>query len=116
MLINALPPESLTLTALRNSAGDAPVQQEAAPADPAEGRWSSTEMLMALLVDEVRLLRWTTVAANAGSNAAGSPPDPVGRPGAKPRRKRLSMKDRLRLDPRLRQKAAEEGKDIPALE
>ena len=69
-------------------------------------------MLLALLVDEVRLLRWTTVAASAGS-AAGTPPDPVARPGAKPRKKRLSMKDRMRLDPRLRKKAAEEGLEIP---
>jgi hypothetical protein len=73
-------------------------------------------MLLALLVDEVRLLRWTTVAASAGGNAAGSPPDPVQRPGARPRRKRLSMKDRLRLDPRLRKRAAEGGLEIPALE
>ena len=115
MLINALPPESMTLTELRNAAQDDP-DAEAPPSDPSAGRWSSPEMLLALLVDEVRLLRWTMIAANAGSTAAGTPPDPVGRPGAKPRKKRLSMKDRLRLDPRLRKKAAEEGLEIPELE
>lgn len=113
MLVNALPPESLTLTELRNAAPEDP---EAAPADPSSGRWSSPEMLLALLVDEVRLLRWATVAANAGGSAAGKPPDPVQRPGAKPRKKRLSLQDRMRLDPRLRDKAAVGDLEIPAPE
>lgn len=116
MLISALPPESLTLTELRNAAQEDPDAPAAEPVDPSSGRWSSPEMLLALLVDEVRLLRWTMIASNAGSTAAGSPPDPVGRPGAKPRKKRLSVKDRLRLDPRLRKKVAEEGLEIPELE
>lgn len=103
VLVDGLPPESLTMTAIRNSApeprGDEPVTEF----DAAQGRWSSAEMLMATMIDEIRLLRWTYVSAHA-KNGGGAPPEPVRRPGGTARRprSRLTAEQRRALDPRLR--------------
>lgn len=77
VLIHGLPPESATMTALRNANPDA----EPAESDPAKGRWAQLEMLVALLVDEVRTLTWVTTSANSEKGKAGDRPEPLPRPG-----------------------------------
>lgn len=77
VLIHGLPPESATMTALRNTNPDA----TPAETDPAKGRWAQLEMLVALLIDEVRILRWVTSAANSEKGKAGDQPEPLPRPG-----------------------------------
>jgi hypothetical protein len=102
VLVDFLPPESATHTALRNEAPEPAA--DAAPFDAAKGRWSALEMLLATLIDETRLLRWVYVSAHSEKGASGGAPDPVRRPGAEPRRSRgqLTPEQRRMLDPRLR--------------
>ncbi len=101
------------MTKLRN---DAPPPEEGdgrPAADPAKGRWSAQEMLLAAMVDEQRLSRWLFVQANSRGGKT-APPAPIKRPGAAPARKRMSLKDRLRLDPRMRLTAAKSRQMTPA--
>lgn len=84
-LIRHLPPESATKTALRNKMSDAEIKQAAKSGDPSQGQWSQLEMLIALLIDSVREVGHITAAA-AGSKKSKSP-DPVPRPGVKPKGK-----------------------------
>ncbi len=107
-LIRHLPPESATKTALRNAMPDTQVKDMSQAADPARGQWSQAEMLLALLVDAVRNLTYTTVRLQAGGKA-GKPPQPVPRPGVKPRtprKKPLNAEQRELLFRRIR------GEDI----
>ena len=65
------------MTALRNTMPDAMDSD----ADAAEGRWSQTEMLLAALVDESRMLRWLYTTANSGDKSPPKQPEPIRRPG-----------------------------------
>lgn len=90
MLIEHLPPESATMTALRNAHPDA--VNDDGP-DPAEGRWSQLEMLAATIADELRNLRYVYTSANAGKGKKPTPPEPIPRPGVerkKPRKAKMS--------------------------
>lgn len=100
------------MTAIRNAAdGDGAPEPAGPPPDPAQGRWSLIEMLLAQVVDELRVNRWIFVQANSKPGTGGRPPEPLKRPGAKPRKRRLTLKERMRLDPRLRKAAAEAGEE-----
>ncbi|MEU0858412.1 hypothetical protein ABZ352_23680 [Streptomyces griseofuscus] len=109
MLIEHLPPESATKTAMRNAAPEADLEQVTADHRPDRAPWSGTEMLLAALTDEVRLLRMVTVAANGGKPGDFTP---TPRPGIPPtsapkQRKRLTDEQRAALDPRLRNQPKE---------
>jgi hypothetical protein len=110
VLIRHLPPESATKTALRNAMDDIETKQMAETADPSKGQWSQTEMLLALLIDTVRQLNHTTIRLQHGKKA-GKGPDPIPRPGVKPktpRRKTLTSAQRELLFRRIR------GEDLHA--
>lgn len=64
------------MTALRNANPD----EVGGDADPAEGRWSQAEMLLAAAVDEMRILRWLYVTAHS-DKAKPEQPKPIRRPG-----------------------------------
>lgn len=88
VLIEHLPPESATMTAIRNAHPDV----VSSDADPAQGRWSQDQMLLAQLVDEIRWLRWITVATNSSAGNTPPQPEPMPRPGvvsARPAARRL---------------------------
>lgn len=75
--------------------------------DAAKGRWSAEEMLLASVVDEIRVLQHLYVSAHAKQGQAGKPPAPLPRPGVRrgaprPRKPRLTDEQRRMLDPRLR--------------
>lgn len=93
------------MTAFRNAAPEPVVVPGAAVAEhePDKDPWSHTEMLLARVVDEVALLRWTTVAVTPGAKAPAVP-EPTRRPGYSGRRGRRGMtRDQAaRIDPRLR--------------
>ena len=101
-----LPPESATITAIRAGMTPDELDQCSEGADPEKGRWSSSEMLLAALVDEVRRFEHLYVAAHVKQGQAGKPPEPLPRPGEsrgrKVRRSRLTDAQRRMLDPRLR--------------
>ena len=105
--IERLPPESSTMTAIRN---DSPETSRSAPVDPnapARAPWSSDQMLTAQVIEELRLLRYSVDVFAAGKNAGSiPPPENVVRPGVKApegkKRKTLTPEQRRALDPRLR--------------
>lgn len=74
------------MTALRN-ATDTVTNEDA---DPAQARWSQSEMLLAALIDELRVLRYVYVSAQ--SKKKQPPPEPYPRPGVKKRSRKLSSK------------------------
>lgn len=82
-LIRHLPPESATKTALRNQMSDAEIKNAASDADPSQGQWSHQEMLIASLVDAVRINTFALRRLNGDKKAPA--PDPVPRPGVKPK-------------------------------
>lgn len=80
--ITHLPPESATMTALRN----ARPEPERGGGDPAEAPWSQMEILIAALVDEIRCLRHDyTVTHLAKGKRKPKEPEPIPRPGLKAR-------------------------------
>jgi hypothetical protein len=114
-LLEFLPPESATMTGIRVvrqravDRGDLPEVQ--GTGDPAEGPWSQLEMLVAGTIDELRGLQYMYLMAHSGKGARSKPPERVRRPGLRKRLPRLSMAERLALDPRMRRAAS---KDLAA--
>lgn len=101
VLADNLPPESATVTAMRNSVPED--ELSAQESHPEFGKWSSDQSLLALLVDEVRNLSWSYVQRH--SESAVPRPEPLRRPGvggSVRRGRRLSLATAMRLDPRLR--------------
>lgn len=77
VLIQGLPPESATMTALRNAhPGDL-----ATDADATKGQWSQGNMLRAQLIDDVRLLRWVMQTIHSKEGNGPDQPEPLPRPG-----------------------------------
>lgn len=108
ILIEHLPPESATKTAIRRTA----TPEQLAAATSADYRpdlapWSSLEMLTASLLDAVRMNTAALIAVNGGSQPSV---DPTPRPGIPPKqdgRTRLSEEQRRALDPRMRNQPRE---------
>lgn len=90
-LLRHLPPESATMTALRNANPDS--VGEDGP-DPAEGRWSQVEILLASAVDELRYLRHDYQSANTGKGRRRpKEPEPIRRPGLDRKRRKPRFSD-----------------------
>jgi hypothetical protein len=109
ILIEHLPPESHTKTAMRRAAPPADMAQATEDARPDLAPWSGAEMLLAALLDAVRLNTSVAIAA-----AGGKPGEftPTPRPGIPPKnastgRKSLTDEQRRVLDPRLRNQPKE---------
>ncbi|MEU2867747.1 hypothetical protein ABZ769_00855 [Streptomyces olivoreticuli] len=81
MLVEHLPPESATMTALRNAAPPADLDAQAEGADPSRGRWSQTELLLAQAIDAVNRLSHYYALVNTSGSKKPAPPAPVPRPG-----------------------------------
>lgn len=79
MLLDGLPQESLTKTAIRD--GMTLEQWQAMPASQAWGPWSHTDHLLARNADLMALVQWTLVALKAEKGKAPKPPEPMPRPG-----------------------------------
>ncbi|MFE0326331.1 hypothetical protein ACFW08_05880 [Streptomyces sp. NPDC058960] len=104
VLIEHLPPESATKTALRNSIPESDLEPATGDYRPDLAPWSGVEMLLAAVKDEVTMLRHVTVAANGGKPGEFTP---TPRPGIPPKsaqksRRALTDEQRRALDPRLR--------------
>jgi hypothetical protein len=104
VLVNHLPPESATITALRNSVTpEVAAMSSGMNNDPTKAQWSMVEMLLATIVDGQRNMQYLYTSAHSDKEP-GPPPEPMPRPGvkAKPTRRQLTMDQRRMLDPRLR--------------
>lgn len=93
VLIEHLPAESHTMTALRNELSDDELAEQADKGEPEKGRWSQLEQLTASLLDAVRRLEYVTICANTEKGKQPQPPDPTPRPGAKARRAKPKLSD-----------------------
>ncbi|WP_327712374.1 hypothetical protein OG912_32140 [Streptomyces sp. NBC_00464] len=107
VLIQHLPPESATKTALRNASPEPDPSAPAPEFRPDKAAWSSEMMLLADIKDQLVLARSVAIAA-----AGGTPPDftPTPRPGVAPASaspKRMTDEMRRALDPRLRNQPKE---------
>ncbi|MEU6990407.1 hypothetical protein ABZ953_07050 [Streptomyces sp. NPDC046465] len=84
ILIQHLPPESHTMTALRNQLSDEELAEQADKGEPEKGRWSQLEQLTASVVDATRRVEYVLLCTNIENKAKWpKPPEPVARPGAK---------------------------------
>lgn len=93
MLIQHLPPESHTMTALRNAMSDEELAEASEKADPEKGRWSQMEQLTAGVIDAVRRLEYTLICVNTEKKSQRpEAPKPIERPGTrKPAKKTEPM-------------------------
>lgn len=90
-LIEHLPPESHTMTALRNSMSDEELASASERAEPEQARWSQVEQLLALVADRVARLEYVLIAVNTEKRRQRpDPPEPIARPGAKPPKKKTA--------------------------
>ena len=92
VLIQNLPGESATMTALRNALTDEELAAQADKGEPEKGRWSQSEQLLATAVDALRRVEYVLRCANSEKKDHPDPPEPLRRPGAGPKatKKRLS--------------------------
>lgn len=91
--------------------GEAEPPDEDNVSDPADRPWSSEEMLLALIAEEIRNMQYMYVRTHAPKGTRIAPPTRIDRPGIRqaPAKSRLSLPQRMLLDPRLRQRVAETG-------
>ncbi|MET9950150.1 hypothetical protein ABZ135_01195 [Streptomyces sp. NPDC006339] len=94
VLIQHLPPESATMTALRNALSAEEYERQARGGKPEEGRWSMGEQLLAGISDGIRELQYILVVANSnGKGRKPRRPEPIRRPGVTPKPEREPMSD-----------------------
>jgi hypothetical protein len=85
VLVRALPPESATVTALRQvTEFESDVER-----DPEAEQWSRVEHLLAGVIDAVHQHSWIYVSAH--SDRAPDRPPPLPRPGVAPKKTRLTI-------------------------
>jgi hypothetical protein len=95
VLIQGLPPESRTMTALRNSMPEEELEEAAERAEPEKGRWSQVEQLLALVSDRVARLEHTVICALVEKSKHPPEPEPIRRPGVQAARKKAKKAEPL---------------------
>lgn len=94
VLIQNLPPESATMTVLRNELTAEEYERQARNGKPEEGRWSMSEQLLAGVTDALREIQYILVVANSdGKGRKPRRPEPIRRPGVAPKTTRQPMSD-----------------------
>jgi hypothetical protein len=93
VLIQHLPPESHTMTGLRNAMSDEELAEQADKGEPEKGRWSQAEQLLAVVADRLARVEYVLICANIEKKDQPDPPEPMRRPGAKPRKAKLKLTD-----------------------
>lgn len=88
-------------TAIRNDASESELAISSAKADPARGRWSATDSMLASILDEMRMGNWAYVQVHSEQSVPR--PEPIRRPGVSGRRgKLMTLEAAMKIDPRLR--------------
>jgi hypothetical protein len=94
VLIQRLPPESATWTALRNAMSDEELAEQAEKGEPEKASWSQVEQLLAVVADRVARLEYVLISVNTEKKSQRpKAPEPIRRPGAKPLRAKPKMSD-----------------------
>lgn len=92
VLIQGLPPESSTLTALRNAMPEKELDEQAENGEPEKGRWSQSELLLASAIDALRRVEYVLICANTESKRGRpAPPEPTPRPGVRARKPKATL-------------------------
>jgi hypothetical protein len=92
VLIQRLPPESATWTAIRNAMSPEEVATQADAGEPEKGQWSQQEQLLALVADRLARVEWVLWCVNIEQKSKRpNPPEPIRRPGAKPRKAKAKL-------------------------
>lgn len=95
VLIQHLPSESSTWTALRNELTPQQLAEQAEKGEPEKGRWSQLEQLVAANVDAIRRVEWVLQCVNIEQKSKRpDAPEPMRRPGAGPRKKTAKLTDK----------------------
>lgn len=95
VLIERLPPESATMTALRNAMSPEEYEAQARKGRPEEGRWSMAEQLLAGITDSLHQLEYILVSVNSdGRGRKPKRPEPMRRPGVAPKKTESRLTDR----------------------
>lgn len=95
VLIQRLPPESATWTALRNEMSDAELAEQAEKGEPEKGRWSQAEQLLAAISDRIARFEYLYSCSHIESKTKWPPPpEPMRRPGAKPKKAKAQLNER----------------------
>lgn len=83
VLIQHLPPESHTMTALRNAT---PAEElgQADESEPEKAPWSKEQMLLASVYDRLARVEHVLICANTDKKKWPTPPEPLRRPGVVP--------------------------------
>lgn len=108
LMVEQLPSESATVTYIRNSIPEDELPEHHGDAEKAP--WSSTDSLIATLIDEIRYLSW--LYAQAHSKNKLPRPQPMARPGvkaSKTKRKVMTASELKAIDPRLRDMSDEDA-------
>jgi hypothetical protein len=94
VILQHLPPESHTMTALRNAMSAEDFDQHADSGEPDKDRWSKQEQILAGIYDALRDLQYITVVANSdGKGRKPKRPTPLPRPGVTKPKKREAMSE-----------------------
>jgi hypothetical protein len=92
VLIQQLPPESATWTAMRNALTDDELAEQADEGEAEKDRWSKAEQLLAAVVDRLARVEHVLICANTDKKSKRpEPPEPIRRPGAKPPRPKAKL-------------------------
>jgi hypothetical protein len=95
ILIQHLPPESATWTALRNTMDPDELAEQGEKGEPEKARWSQLEQLVAVVADRVAHMEWALWTVNIEKKSQRpDPPEPIRRPGAKPRRAKAKLTEK----------------------
>ncbi|WP_331731680.1 hypothetical protein OG298_45525 (plasmid) [Streptomyces sp. NBC_01005] len=87
VLIQHLPPESATMTSIRNAMSPEEYEVQARKGRPEEGQWSMTEQLLAGITDSLHQLEYILVVTNGdGKGRKPKRPEPMRRPGVAPKK------------------------------
>ncbi|GGU62931.1 hypothetical protein [Streptomyces lavendofoliae] len=94
VIIQHLPPESHTMTALRNAMPAEDFEKQAESGEPERDRWSKQEQILAGIYDRLGDLQYITVVANSdGKGRKPKRPAPLPRPGVTKPKKQQAMSE-----------------------
>jgi hypothetical protein len=88
VLVDALPGESATKTAIRDALGDERLAELARAPREGHGPWSHTDLLIGSAITH---LRWLIYAVYAAQGGKPNRPEPYPMPGATPARQRKAL-------------------------
>ncbi|MFG2352576.1 hypothetical protein [Streptomyces sp. NPDC048521] len=94
ILIQHLPSESATWTALRNAMPEEELAKQAEKGEPEKDSWSKLEQLVATVADRVARVEYVLICANTSKKSQRpDPPQPIQRPGSRPPRPKPTLSE-----------------------